>query len=306
MTGPDLSVVIPTFNGGDLLAEQVDAVLSSADRFGGSVEVVIADNMSTDRSVERVVQSRSSSRAVVRMVLADGQRGVSHARNAGIAAASSCRIAICDADDVVSEPWVSAMAGVISPSTPYVTGPLDLDSLNPPWGREMRGRRVYEEPALFDGIVPFAHGCNIGLHRSLVDRIGGFDEEMTTGTGDDIEFGARVWRVGVPLTWEPDARVAYRYRPSLRDSYRQGRVYGAARRAVRSRAPYIPPSVDSQRHATTKRVLWLGRTAPVAIRDKEARARWVWVLSQLDGAARGRVGSMAHRLARSGGGRRKK
>jgi glycosyltransferase involved in cell wall biosynthesis len=283
----DLSVVIPTFNGGDLLPVQVEAVLRSAESFAGSVEVIVSDNLSTDGAVAGAVEAhRGDRRGLVRTVSADRCTGVSHARNTGIEAARSERIAICDADDVVSRTWVPAMASTISPATPYVTGPLDLDSLNPAWVREMRGRRIYEERAVFDGSLPFAHGCNLGLHRRLVREIGLFDETLSRGGGDDIEFGARAWRAGVDLHWEPLARVAYRYRLSLTDSYRQGRAYGATRRSVRAAAPYAPEPTVRPWPSRFRRVAWLLRHAPGAAGSRSTRARWVWVLSQLDGEAR--------------------
>lgn len=287
MKPPALSVVIPTFNAGELLAQQVEAVLTSAARWAGAVEVVIADNLSTDGAVADAVDAhRDDDRGVVRRVLAQDRRGVSHARNVGIREASSDRIAICDADDVVHDGWVPAMGGAICEETPYVTGPLDVDSLNPEWAREMRGRRVYEHPARFDDVVPFAHGCNIGIHRALVELIGPFDEHLANGGGDDIEFGCRAWRAGVQLRWEPEACVAYRFRRSLRNSYRQGRAYGEARRAVRAAAPYLPDRPDPAGTAALRRAAWLVRTLPAAVSERAVRARWIWVLSQLDGEAR--------------------
>lgn len=283
----DLSVVIPTFNGGELLERQVDAVLASAASVRGDVEVILSDNMSTDGAVEHVVRvHRTDERGEVRWVYANRRPGVSHARNVGISAASGERIAICDADDEVHVSWVPAMIGAITESTPYVTGPLDLDTLNPEWARSMRGRRVYEEPARFDGVVPFAHGCNIGVHRRLLDRIGVFDEDLAGGGGDDVEFGARVWRCGIELRWEPEARIAYRYRLRLRDAYRQGRAYGATRSAIRSAAPYIPIPGPASCYDHLRRVMWVVRHCPKSLVDRETRARWVWVLSQLDGEAR--------------------
>ena len=85
-----------------------------------------------------------------------------------------------------------------------------------------------------------------------------------------------------PIRGGESTSIAYRLRPSLRATYRQGRFYGRYRVPIRARlaAAGIAATADSR---TGRRLLWLLRRAPLAAVHRRTRARWVWVLGQLVG-----------------------
>jgi glycosyltransferase involved in cell wall biosynthesis len=89
---PTVSVIIPTFNRAWCLAQAVDSVL--AQRFEG-FELIVVDDGSTDGTAE-LLESYGDAIRVVRRE----NRGVSAARNAGIAAARAELIAFLDSDDL--------------------------------------------------------------------------------------------------------------------------------------------------------------------------------------------------------------
>ena len=83
----DISVVISTYNRCDMLPAAVESVLAQ-DASGISYEVVIVDNNSTDKTREAVESFIERGHTNVRYVF-EGQQGLSHARNAGIASAAT-------------------------------------------------------------------------------------------------------------------------------------------------------------------------------------------------------------------------
>lgn len=88
---PKVSVIIPTFNRGWALRESVDSVLEQE---YDSFELLVVDDGSTDDTGEILAQY-GTKLTVVRQE----NRGVSAARNAGIAASSGALIAFLDSDD---------------------------------------------------------------------------------------------------------------------------------------------------------------------------------------------------------------
>lgn len=92
---PDVTFLIAAFNAEESIARAVESALAQR---GVSVEVVVADDCSTDRTVEvaRGFPARS-----VRVVQLGTNRGPGGARNAGLAAASGRWVAVLDADDAV-------------------------------------------------------------------------------------------------------------------------------------------------------------------------------------------------------------
>lgn len=231
-SSPDLTVVIPVYNGGATISRQLEALAAS---MGSTrLEVVIADNGSTDDTLE-VVARDAAATLDVRVVDASGVRGVSHARNVGVRAAASDRIAICDADDVVASTWVDAMRAALQRHQ-VVTGPLLVQDVNPRGIAYSRGTRTEREaPAFFD-VFAYAHGCNQGFHRDVWERVGGFDESMTGIPAEDLDFGLRLHLAGIPIAFETSAAVGYRYRTDPQDLWRQGLGYGYGRTVVARRA----------------------------------------------------------------------
>lgn len=92
-----ISVIIPVCNGEAFIRTCLDSVLRNTYR---ELELIVVENGSTDATSE-IVRRYEAADARVRLITAD-RRGVSHARNLGLEAASGEWIAFADADDYVS------------------------------------------------------------------------------------------------------------------------------------------------------------------------------------------------------------
>ena len=92
---PQVSVIIPTYNRAGCLREAVDSVLFQEFR---GFELIVVDDGSTDGTSQLLRKYGGSIR-----VLRQENRGVSAARNAGIAASRGELIAFLDSDDI----WLS-------------------------------------------------------------------------------------------------------------------------------------------------------------------------------------------------------
>lgn len=217
-----LSVVIACFNAAATLREQLEALVDQT-----SVEpweLIIADNGSTDRTLEVVEEFRGRI-AHLRVVAASDRRGASHARNVGVAAARGSLVAFCDADDVVSAGWVSAIERALAQND-LVASRFDGDRLN---SREtLEVRQCPQQDGLmsfrYAPFLPFAGACGLGVRRSLFEALEGFDEQLLNG--EDIDFCWRAQLGGAELRFVPDAVVHIRLRSEPRELYRQTVNYG--------------------------------------------------------------------------------
>lgn len=263
------------------VAETIDAQLDALEcqTFTGPFEVVLVDNGSTDDTVACALRHDLD----LRVVRATDRSGVAYARNVGIAAARADMVLVCDGDDVVSEHWVASMVDALSHDA-VVGGPVELEMLNTPALAASRGRNDMSTP-LRRGSVAMLPGCNFGLRRELVDRVGPFDEHFD-GL-EDHEYALRLHAAGVPIGFAPDAVVHYRFRTATRDLVRQGFFYGRshpllARRAEELGAP-TPPRFEWKGWA------WLVVYLPLLFRA-EQRCRWFWVAANRWGRVVGSVG----------------
>lgn len=126
MEPPELSVIIPVYNGEGTLAEQLRALRDQSASFAW--EVLVCDNGSTDGTVD-LVRSWQTDWAELRIIDASAKRGPSFARNTGAGAAAAPFLAFCDADDVAGDGWVVSMHAALT-NHPFVAGSLDGDRLN--------------------------------------------------------------------------------------------------------------------------------------------------------------------------------
>lgn len=284
---PSLSVVIPCRDVEETLGEQLSALLGQ--EWSEPWEVVVVDNGSTDGTGD-LVGDLMRQHPRLRLVRATEGSGISYARNAGVRAALGDAVAICDGDDVVAPGWVAAMGRAIEHHQ-LVTGPLEVEELNPQWLARSRGSGQRTEPGTYYGLFPCASGGNIGFRREVWESLGGFDERMAFLGAEDVLFSLEAHLAGIDLGFAPDAVLHYRYRTDAAALFRQGRVYGRGRVAIastlRDRRLPRPPALAGWRSW-----LWL-LVHLLDVRTPEGRAVWSWVagnrLGQLEGSVHQRI-----------------
>lgn len=94
MSNPLISIIIPVYNGEKFLRETIESVLNQTYE---NFELIIVNDGSTDSS-KAITSSYKDSRIV--SLNLEQNRGVSNARNMGIALSKGEYIAFCDADDL--------------------------------------------------------------------------------------------------------------------------------------------------------------------------------------------------------------
>jgi cellulose synthase/poly-beta-1,6-N-acetylglucosamine synthase-like glycosyltransferase len=199
-TDPRVSVIIPCRNAAQWLGTQLTA-LSQQD-YPGAIEVIVADNGSTDES--GAIAARHPG---VIAVDASARRGPNHARNAGAGRATGDIILTCDADDIVDPGWVTGMVRGLR-RYDLVAGDLDYETLNPEYGRQAAENSEFRSRL---GFLPTAAGANFGIRASVLRALGGWDEGFQGG-GDDTELCWRAQLAGYRLGWADGAVVRYRLR----------------------------------------------------------------------------------------------
>jgi GT2 family glycosyltransferase len=108
----------------------------------------------------------------------------------------------------------------------FVAAAFEFDRLNEPWMLRYRqkhqvdGLQQYTTPPY----LPHAGGGSLAIKRHLFDRVSGFDPSYRNL--QDTDFCWKVQRLGVPLTFVPEAVVHVRFRTSLDGLFNQAMAYG--------------------------------------------------------------------------------
>jgi glycosyltransferase involved in cell wall biosynthesis len=240
---PDVSVIVPTRNRRDLVTISVRTALAQR---GVDLEVVVADDASTDGSPEAV---RALGDPRVRVIVLPERAGVSGARNRAIEGATGAWIAFLDDDDLWSPDKLRRQldaAGEGGRGWAYA-GDVNVDrhlrvltALPPPDPDEvMRGIERYNP-------VPTG-ASNVVVRADVLARAGGFDPGLRRT--EDWDLWIRLARLGPPACAMAPL-VAYRFHAAnvaadteaiVREPDLLARRYGIRvdRAAVRRRAAWI-------------------------------------------------------------------
>lgn len=274
--------MIPARNEERLLGEQLEALL--AQEWGGDWEIMVVDNRSTDGTAD-LVERLASRHGRLRLLRAHGKPDKGYAIETAIASTAASAIAVCDADDIVGAGWVATVGEALRQHR-VVTGPNELDRLNPPWLAASRGRTIEEPLGSFAGIFTCIRGNNWGVQRNVVEEIGPPLREGYFPV-EDIEFSLRCWLHGIHIVGLPNAVVHYRYRSSARELWRQGWMYGSGRpriaRLLRDAGKPRPPQFGGWKSWAMLLVL-LPRVG-----TQSGRSRWLWTAGNRFGQVAGSI-----------------
>jgi len=197
---PPVSIVIPTRDRPELLRQTVQSVLD-----GDSLpaEIVVVDQSSGPRAALPAGESVEIRRLEL------SSRGLSRARNAGVAAATHDVIVMIDDDVRVQPDWLRRLVDALlaAPAGTVVTGtvaapPTTTDGFVP-------STTSRTEPETFFGRQPgdFLFGGNMAMRRAVFEQVGPFDERLGAGalfaSAEDNDWGYRLLEAGCEI-----ARVA--------------------------------------------------------------------------------------------------
>jgi hypothetical protein len=201
----DVSVIVATHNRCEYLPELVEALAAQTT----NVEVVIADDGSTDRTWQQLTELAATVDVPFLALRLAHTGGPSRPRNTAAAHARTAVLAITD-DDCLPEPgWAATLAVGVAGGAGLVQGlTRPVDGAHGPWDRTVN---VAEPSGLFET-------CNLGVPRDLYLELAGFPTysvlaDLPRGFGEDVVFGARAARAR-GFRWAPDAVVRHRWIPT--------------------------------------------------------------------------------------------
>lgn len=215
-----VSVIIPIYNAESFIEDQLKSL--NQVEFPQNSEVVLVDNNTTD-STFNVVRSLNLNNLTVRIVEAYERAGVNYARNVGVNSSLNDNILIFDADDIVIPVSVERMIDNFSDSDFFGGGYITYE-----YSKHEKTYLLtseHTEPPLAPDGEPFVYGGAMGVRKTLITAIGGFDESYIGGH-DEVDLALRLRRIGVRAVWLEFPIIYYRQRNSLRGIFKQYFNYG--------------------------------------------------------------------------------
>jgi O-antigen biosynthesis protein len=228
---PLVSVVVCAYNADSTLD---GCLVSLAALSYPSYEVIVVNDGSTDSTAAIMARHR-----FIRPIHFEANRGLSAARNAGLAAARGEIVAYTDADCLADPHWLDYLVATFQSTDMPAAGGPNL----PPPEASLVASCVAVSPGgpqhvlIDDQEAEHVPGCNMAFRREVLREIGGFDP-IYRAAGDDVDVCWRLQDRGHRIAFSPAAMVWHHRRNTVGAYLRQQRGYGKAEGLLYLRHPH--------------------------------------------------------------------
>ena len=228
---PLVSIIVPCYNEQTTIRLLLDA-LYSQDFPRGEMEVIIADGQSTDRTRAQIADFQAQHSDLALCVVENPARTIPAALNRAIQAAQGEYIVRLDAHSLPRQDYVRRCIEALEANRGenvggvweiraggqgWIPSAIAVAASHPIGVGDARYRYTLQPGAV--DTVPFG-----AFRRTLIDRIGPFDETLLTN--EDYEFNTRLRLSGSRIWLDPAIRSAYFARGTLRSLASQYWRYG--------------------------------------------------------------------------------
>jgi len=235
-----VSVIIPTVRPNTL-----GATVASIRRQTYTELEIIVVAQGSDPSLRGVTDALAKSDPRIRIVWLE-QGNLSAARNAGIAAGTGEILALTDDDCEADADWVETMVKIFGerPEIGLMGGAVIAPPARPFTISTCPSAQVKElsyQPSKSGWEAPhglYLIGANMGLRRSVFERVGPFDPSMGAGSGypscEDVDYGLRCELADVGILTSPRLVIRHTHgrRYGLRPFLKHHKNYAYGRGAL--------------------------------------------------------------------------
>ncbi|HEX9022328.1 MAG TPA: glycosyltransferase family 2 protein [Geobacteraceae bacterium] len=227
-----VSVVIPTYNGKNLLEKNLPALMRAAGRHTQPVEIIVVDDASSDGSVEYLRERFPE----VTVLANERNAGFAETMNRGIAVARHELVLALNNDILVEDDLFSAtVARFADPAvfsvTPNIIDPARQESQS--ITRLKPGicwyRAINLQPAQLPdlaGEIPlfFGSGGASFYDREKLALLGGFDTIYHPFYVEDVDLSYRAWKCGWKCLFEPAVTVFHETSSTILNLHRKRKI----------------------------------------------------------------------------------
>jgi GT2 family glycosyltransferase len=211
MKNPKVAIVIPNFNGRELLANCLESIRSTSSY--PNLEIIVVDNGSTDGSVEMIRRKFPE----VLLITNPKNLGFPKACNQG------ARLALSRGADyilflnndtkILTKGWIEKLVEIANQDEtigilgPKITGRVEYPPTNRIWPSGLS--EVFKQKTFPTSTVQvnFIAGVAFFVSRKLIDRIGLLDEIFSPFLCEDMDYFIRTRKAGFKIIFTPDVVI---------------------------------------------------------------------------------------------------
>ena len=216
-----VSIIIPNYNGEQILGNNLARVVESAGTYLGKCEIIVVDDASQDGSVKLITEDFP----VVKVVRHEENRGFSEAVHSGVQASAYEIIILLNSDVRPDLNFIAPLVRWFNLEDTFSVSPLVLDHLGQPhmvswnlveiergkmirrkWNLEEVKRLGYQNRAIKS---LYASGGSMACRKDRFFQLGGFLPLYKPFYSEDLDLGIRAWRRGWQTFFDPESKVVH-------------------------------------------------------------------------------------------------
>jgi O-antigen biosynthesis protein len=239
VSGLSVSVVIPSWNGKELLQSCLPPLQKALSQSGGNHEIIVVDNGSTDGSAEYLAENFPQ----VIVLLSPTNLGFGRAVNLGVKSSVKDIVVLLNNDMVVDE-------GFLQPLLEEFQGKPDLFAVSSQiffWDKEkprqetgktgarLRNGNIYpwHEQEFADNLtypISYAGGGSSAYDRKKLLELGCFDDLYFPFYVEDLDLSFMAWKRGWRVLFKPQSIVYHKHRGTIGTRFKPNYIEGIIRR----------------------------------------------------------------------------
>ena len=233
-TEPDAraaSIVIPNWNGLDLMEKYLPSVVAAVETLPGS-EIIVVDNGSTDGSGEFLRRNFPQ----VRVIALDKNLGFGGGSNIGFRAARHDIVVLLNSDMRVERDFLAPLLAGFTDEKVFAVScqiffsdPAKLreeTGLTEGWWQQGALRvRHHDDPGIRE-LYPcfYGGGGSCAFDRRKFLELGGFDELLAPFYLEDTDLGFLAWKRGWKVLYQPASVVYHEHRGTIGRRFKPGYI----------------------------------------------------------------------------------